>query len=103
MIARGDAEPEGGVGEVATGPRKTSGPFGEAGGVPPSYALITDTFAPGKRGVAFGIYNLGPPIGAALGIALGASIAAAYDWRDAFITIGIVGIVATIALPFIIR
>ncbi|RZL83093.1 MAG: MFS transporter, partial [Sphingomonas sp.] len=43
--------------------------FGEAGGVPPSYALITDTFAPGKRGVAFGIYNLGPPIGAALGIA----------------------------------
>ena len=77
--------------------------FGEAGGVPPSYALITDTFAPGKRGVAFGIYNLGPPIGAALGIALGASIAAAYDWRDAFITIGIVGIVAAIALPFIIR
>jgi MFS family permease len=77
--------------------------FGEAGGVPPSYALITDTFAPGKRGVAFGIYNLGPPIGAALGIALGASIAAAYDWRDAFITIGIVGIVAAIGLPLIIR
>ena len=77
--------------------------FGEAGGVPPSYALITDTFAPGKRGVAFGIYNLGPPIGAALGIALGASIAAAYDWRDAFITIGVVGIFAAAALPFVIR
>ena len=26
--------------------------FGEAGGVPPSYALITDSFAPGRRGVA---------------------------------------------------
>jgi predicted MFS family arabinose efflux permease len=76
--------------------------FGEAGGVPPSYALITDTFAPGKRGFAFGIYNLGPPIGAALGIALGASIAAAFDWRNAFIAIGVVGVVAAIALPFLV-
>jgi MFS family permease len=76
--------------------------FGEAGGVPPSYALITDTFAPGRRGTAFAIYNLGPPIGAALGIALGASIAVAFDWRDAFVTIGIVGIVAAAALPFIV-
>ncbi len=76
--------------------------FGEAGGVPPSYALITDTFPPGRRGRAFGIYNLGPPIGAALGIALGASIAAAYDWRDAFIAIGIVGLVTAALLPFIV-
>ncbi|MGP7795136.1 spinster family MFS transporter [Sphingomonas sp. CLY1604] len=76
--------------------------FGEAGGVPPSYALITDTFAPGRRGVAFGIYNLGPPIGAALGIALGATIATLFDWRDAFVAIGAVGIVAAIALPFVI-
>lgn len=76
--------------------------FGEAGGVPPSYALITDTFPPGKRGMAFGIFNMGPPIGAALGIALGASIAAAFDWRDAFIAIGGVGIIAAIALPFVV-
>jgi MFS family permease len=76
--------------------------FGEAGGVPPSYALITDTFAPGRRGFAFGIYNLGPPIGAALGIALGASIAAAFDWRHAFIAIGAIGVVAAVALPLLI-
>ncbi|KQM54448.1 MFS transporter [Sphingomonas sp. Leaf208] len=76
--------------------------FGEAGGVPPSYALITDIFPPGRRGVAFGIYNLGPPIGAALGIALGATIAAMFDWRDAFVAIGIVGILAAAALPFVI-
>lgn len=76
--------------------------FGEAGGVPPSYALITDTFPPGRRGFAFGIFNLGPPIGAALGIALGATIAAVFDWRDAFVAIGIVGIVTAIALPFIV-
>ena len=77
--------------------------FGEAGGVPPSYAIITDTFPAGTRGRAFGIYNLGPPIGAALGVAFGASIAAAFDWRYAFIAIGLIGIVTAIALPFIVK
>ena len=76
--------------------------FGEAGGVPPSYAIISDTFSPGRRGTAFGVYNLGPPIGAALGISLGASIAAAFDWRYAFIAIGLVGLVAAVALPLLV-
>lgn len=77
--------------------------FGEAGGVPPSYAIITDTFAPGYRARAFGIFNLGPPIGAAAGIAFGASIAAAFDWRDAFIAVGLIGIITAIALKVLIR
>ena len=76
---------------------------GEAGGVPPSYALITDYFPPGRRGKAFGIYNLGPPIGAALGIAFGAAIAAAFNWRDAFIVLGGVGVVAALAVRLILR
>jgi MFS family permease len=77
--------------------------FGEAGGVPPSYAIITDTFPPGKRATALGIYNLGPPIGAAIGIAFGASIAAAFDWRVAFIAIGIIGIFAAVIVRLIVR
>ena len=76
---------------------------GEAGGVPPSYALITDYFPPGRRGKAFGIYNLGPPIGAALGIAFGAAIAAAFNWRDAFVALGGVGVLAAIAVRVILR
>src|SRR6185312_9955370 len=76
---------------------------GEAGGVPPSYALITDYFPPGRRGKAFGIYNLGPPIGAALGIAFGAAIAAAFNWRDAFLALGGVGILVAIATRLILR
>jgi predicted MFS family arabinose efflux permease len=76
---------------------------GEAGGVPPSYALITDYFPPGRRGAAFGIYNLGPPIGAALGIAFGAAVAAAFNWRDAFIAIGLVGLLAAVAIRLIVR
>lgn len=72
--------------------------FGEAGGVPPSYALISDMFPTGRRGTAFGIYNLGPPIGAVIGIAFGASIAAAFDWRYAFIAIGVIGLITAVAV-----
>lgn len=77
--------------------------FGEAGGVPPSYAIITDYFPPGRRGMALGIYNLGPPVGAALGIAFGASIAAAFSWRDAFIAIGAVGVLVALITPLLLR
>jgi len=77
--------------------------FGEAGGVPPSYAIISDYFPPGRRGTALGIFNLGPPIGMALGVAFGASIAAAFSWRDAFIVLGAVGLVAALAVIVFIR
>lgn len=77
--------------------------FGEAGGVPPSYAIITDSFAPGYRATALGIFNLGPPIGAAVGIAFGATIAAAFDWRDAFIVVGLIGIVTAVILKLAVR
>lgn len=76
--------------------------FGEAGGVPPSYAIISDYFPPERRGTALGIYNLGPPVGAALGIAFGASIAAAFSWRYAFIILGAIGVLAAIAALLIV-
>jgi len=77
--------------------------FGEAGGVPPSYAIISDYFPPGRRGLALGIYNVGPGIGAALGVAFGATIAAAFSWRDAFIVLGGVGLLAAFAVLAIVR
>ena len=72
--------------------------FGEAGGVPPSYSIISDYFPPGRRGRALGLYNIGPPIGSALGIAFGASIAAAFSWRYAFVVLGSVGLFAVIGI-----
>ncbi len=77
--------------------------IGEAGGVPPSYAIISDYFPPGRRGTALGIYNMGPPIGAALGVAFGASIAAAYSWRIAFIALGSVGLLAALLVLLVVR
>ncbi len=76
---------------------------GEAGGVPPSYAIISDYFPPARRGTALGLYNLGPPIGQAAGVAIGASIAAAYGWRPAFIALGAVGVLGAILVMAIVR
>lgn len=82
--------------------RMTSG-FGEAGGVPPSYAIISDYFPAHNRGKALGIYNLGPPIGAALGIAFGASIAAGFGWRYAFIILGGIGVLTALIFSLVVR
>ena len=76
---------------------------GEAGGVPPSYAIITDYFPPGRRGTALGLFNLGPPLGQALGVAFGASIAAAHSWRSAFLWLGLVGIVTAVLVWIFVR
>jgi len=76
---------------------------GEAGGVPPSYAIISDCFPPHRRGTALGIYNLGPPMGMALGIAFGASIAAAYSWRLAFLVLGGIGLVTALVFVVLVK
>ena len=76
---------------------------GEAGGVPPSYAIITDYFPPGRRATALSLYNLGPPIGQALGVAFGASIAAAYSWRLAFLVLGGAGVLAALSVLTVVR
>ena len=77
--------------------------FGEAGGVPPSYAIISDYFPPHRRGTALGIFNTGPGIGAALGVAFGATIAAAFSWRYAFIVLGAVGIFAAVLVLMVVH
>jgi len=76
---------------------------GEAGGVPPSYAIISDYFPSGRRGTALSLFNLGPPIGQAIGIAFGASIAAAYSWRLAFLCVGAVGVVTALGVWLFVR
>jgi predicted MFS family arabinose efflux permease len=76
---------------------------GEAGGVPPSYAIISDSFPRERRTTAMAIFNLGPPLGSALGVAFGASLAAAFDWRIPFYIIGAIGVVTALAVHLIAR
>ena len=76
---------------------------GEAGGVPPSYAIISDYFPRGSRGTALSLFNIGPPIGMALGVAFGASIASTYSWRFAFIWVGVIGVLTAVVIWFFVR
>ncbi|HYD88570.1 MAG TPA: MFS transporter [Vitreimonas sp.] len=65
---------------------------GEAGGVAPAYSLISDYFPPRERARALAVYSFGIPIGSAAGVGLGGVIAQTFDWRVAFITVGLAGI-----------
>lgn len=66
---------------------------GEAGGAAPSYSLIADYFPPGQRARAYSAYAFGVPVGTAAGLVLGGVLASLVDWRMAFFTIGIAGVV----------
>jgi MFS family permease len=71
---------------------------GEAGGVAPSYALISDFFPPKRRAQALAIFSLGIPIGSAIGLFFGGWIATELSWRWAFAIIGLAGIPVALAL-----
>jgi len=77
--------------------------IGEAGGVAPSYALISDYFEPRRRARAMAIFSLGVPIGLALGTLIGAYIAHAISWRAAFFVMGVAGIMLAPVLVVVVR
>jgi MFS family permease len=72
--------------------------IGEAAGVAPSYALLSEAFPLRSRARALAIFSLGIPFGSGLGIFLGGWLAQAFDWRTAFIAVGLAGVPIAIAL-----
>jgi predicted MFS family arabinose efflux permease len=76
---------------------------GEAGGIAPAYALISDFYPRERRARAMALFSLGIPIGSALGIFFGGWITTVLDWRSAFIIIGLAGIPAALLVKFGIR
>jgi MFS family permease len=66
---------------------------GEAGGVAPSYSLISDYFPQRERARALAIYSFGIPFGSAAGILFGGLVASAVNWRWAFLAVGLAGLV----------
>ncbi len=77
--------------------------IGEAGGTPPSHALISDYFPPGRRATALSIFALGVPIGGMLGNFLGGWGNELYGWRYAFALAGIPGVVVALLVRFTVR
>lgn len=75
---------------------------GEAGGVAPSYSLVTDYYPPQSRARALAFFSFGIPIGTAFGLFAGGYLAQTYGWRTAFVVIGLAGVlVAPLLLLFV--
>lgn len=77
--------------------------LGEAGGSPPSFALISDYFPQDRRATALGIFALGVPLGTLLGNVAGGWIGQEYGWRSAFIWMGLPGIALAGVLAFTVK
>jgi len=76
---------------------------GEAGGVSPSYSVISDYFPPARRALAIGLFSIGAPLGLTAGSALGAFIADALSWRWAFVIVGLPGVLLAGLLVLLVR
>lgn len=77
--------------------------FGEAGGSPPSYSLISDYFPAEKRGAGLAIYSLGVPLGSMIGAFAGGKLALAFGWRTAFYVVGAPGLLLAVVMLLLVR
>jgi MFS family permease len=66
---------------------------GEAGALPTAQSLIADYFPPEKRAGAMGVFILSAAIGYGGGLMLGGYVAQRYGWRNAFLIVGLVGVI----------
>ncbi len=76
---------------------------GEAGGTPPSTAIVSDYFPADRRPMAMTVLALGAPIGAYLGADFAGKIAHLYNWRAAFIALGLPGLVMGVLVYLTVR
>lgn len=70
--------------------------IGEAGSSPPSHSIIADLYPPEKRASAMAIYTLGVTVGAGAGTIIGGTVAYYFDWRTAFLVVGIPGVILAV-------
>lgn len=75
----------------------------EAFYIPAALALITEYHSKGRLSLATGIHTSGIYAGIILGGAGGGWIGQTYGWRSAFITFGVIGIVYTVIIYFVLR
>jgi len=72
--------------------------IGEAGGSPPSHAMISDIFPPERRASAIGFYSTGVNIGILFGFLAGGWLNEFFGWRVAFLVVGIPGVLLALLL-----
>ena len=76
---------------------------GEAGCTPPAHSLIADMVEPAKRSSALAFYALGIPIGTLLGMLVGGFLADTVGWRNAFLIVGVPGVLLAVFVFMLLR
>lgn len=76
---------------------------GEAGGSPPAHSIISDIFPPEKRASALAFYSMGVNIGILFGFLAGGWLNELFNWRIAFMVVGIPGLIIAIIVRFTLR
>lgn len=77
--------------------------IGEAGGLPPSQAWVSDLYKPGERATALAALAAGVNIGAFLSFLVGGYIGHRYGWRTAFTLAGVPPLLLAVLLRFTLR
>ena len=77
--------------------------IGEAGGSPPSHSIVSDIFPAEQRATALSIYSLGVYGGILVGTVGGAYLVQMFDWRTAFIVVGLPGVLLALVVRFAIK
>ena len=76
---------------------------GEAGGTAPSLSVISDLFPPHRRPFAVAVFTLNGPFGVFVGSSFAAWAAANIGWRNAFLVIGLAGVIIAPLLVWAVR
>ena len=77
--------------------------IGEAGGSPPAHSLLSDLYPKEERAGALAVYAMGIPIGVTLAYLGGGWVMANFSWREAFIVVGLPGVVLAALLKLTVR
>lgn len=75
--------------------------FGEAGYAPGGSALISGMYPIEKRSKMIGLWNASIPLGSAIGVAMGGTIAQTLGWHHAFGIVAIPGLLIAILFLFV--
>jgi len=76
---------------------------GEAACAPPSHSLLSDYFAPARRGTALAIHAMGIHAGVLLGFMLGGWFSQSLGWRSAFLLVGLPGLALALLVRLTVR
>jgi len=77
--------------------------IGEAGCSPPAHSMLADYYPANRRATALGIYSLGIPVGILFGFLAGGWINELFNWRIAFMVVGVPGLILAVVVRLTLR